>query len=141
MQEAELSRKFIDVIPRSMRSIRNELRSNLRSELTVPQFRVLGYIGRHEQSSNRELAEHVGVKAPVMSRLVDSLVKKGFILRESAVSDRRQVILKLSASGKKRYESSRQAAREKFAVRFSSLKPKQREALAKGLAVLEEIFL
>jgi DNA-binding MarR family transcriptional regulator len=140
MLEQELSRKFIDVIPRTMRSIRNELRNDVRNELTVAQFRVLGYIGRHEQSSNRELAEHIGVKPPVMSRLVETLVKKGFISRASASEDRRQVILKLSPRGKKRYEASRQAAREKFAVRFATLGRQQRDSLAKGLAVLEEIF-
>lgn len=139
MSEQTISKDFIDIIPRAMRSIRTETRKIAGSELTVVQFRVMAQLS-HGPSTNRELADGIGVSIPCMSRLVDSMVQRALIERTGDLHDRRRVSLELSKAGRKKFASVKKAAEGTFVKRFSSLSQQERENLAAGLAVLNGVF-
>src|SRR5690348_2872032 len=50
----------LETIPTVMRAIRTMMRAEGKKDLTVPQFRALGYIDRHRGASLKDVAEHLG---------------------------------------------------------------------------------
>jgi DNA-binding MarR family transcriptional regulator len=58
--------------------------------LSVPQFRALGFVHRHAGSSLSEVADHIGLTLPAMSRLIDGLVELQLMRRQSQSADRRR---------------------------------------------------
>jgi hypothetical protein len=96
----ELAMLALETIPTVMRAIRTMMRAEGKKDLTVPQFRALGYIDRHRGASLKDVAEHLGIPMSGASRLVDKLVNRKLVTRtqshpESAT--RRQTATRQSA--------------------------------------------
>jgi DNA-binding MarR family transcriptional regulator len=91
-------------------------------------------------STNRELADVIGISVPAMSRLVDGLVNSGLVTRTPQQHDRRQVLLELSPEGRKSFCRLRKTTRGVFTDRLSSLSREEQRKLDEGLAVLESLF-
>ena len=68
--------------------------------LTVEQFHVLRRIRRGRRSVS-ELAQARKISRPAVSRSVDVLVNKKYIVRTQDAEDRRRVILTLTPEGKR----------------------------------------
>lgn len=133
-----LSQRFMEVIPRSMQSYRVEIREIAKCEFTTPQFRALINLDRTTRS-NSELARIIGVSIPAMSRMVDTLVKRGLVVRVPGHEDRRQIALSLSPQGTKKIQSLRKAMQQRLLAKLQKLSPKQRHELAAGLEVLNSL--
>ena len=116
------------------------MRVQAESALSIPQFRVLVQLSI-KPSCNRELAEGIGVSVPAMSRMVEQLVKRGLVARDPNREDRRQVWLRLTPTGQKKFERIRESAQANIAERIARLSAQDRKALATGLAVLTQIFI
>ena len=135
----DLSRHFVEVIPRSMWSIRYGMREAAGQDLTVPQFRCLAMLSRKSRT-NGELAERMGVSVPAMSRMVDGLVGLGLLIRVPQATDRRQIKLELSLDGRRKFQRMRRHTHGLFVSKFSVLEEGKRRRLREGLAVLGELF-
>ena len=135
-----LAAALMEVAPLVMREIRMRMRQHRGPELSVPQFRALGYLRRHPACSLTALAEHLGLSLPATSRMVEALVAAGLIVREPSASDRRYVTLRLSQEGERIQITARAAALKSLAARLESLDPAQRENIAQALAPLRQIF-
>lgn len=139
MNHRELAQTFVNVIPRSMWAIRHEVRKHASSDLTVPQFRVLAQVATQPKSLS-QLAEMIGTSVPAMSRMVDCLVKRKLLKRSVGSNDRRQVLIELSAQGRKHYNEFKQRTHEEFSESFQKLNDADREVLMNGLLVLERFL-
>jgi len=135
----DCSKLLLEVVPRTMRLIRAEMRSFAAGDFTIPQFRVLGRLAR-QPSSNNDLAEWMGVRAPTMTKMIDKLVTRGFVQRKVVGTDRRQVLLSCTKKGLSRTRAIRNSVQSKLAVNIRSLTEKERAELTAGLLVLEELF-
>ncbi len=71
----------------------------LSSDITVAQLRVLLALNTTGPSRMTGIATILGVSLPTTSGVIDKMVKKGLIIRESDPSDRRLVICHLSDEG------------------------------------------
>lgn len=69
-------------------------------DVSVAQWVVLRTLYDAGEANLNEAAEAVGVDKSSLSRMVERLVQKGLVLRQSG-ADRRSLKLKLSASGRK----------------------------------------
>jgi outer membrane protein TolC/DNA-binding MarR family transcriptional regulator len=136
---SDLSRSFIEVIPRSMWSIRYDMRAAKGSDLSVPQFRTLALLWRGRRA-NGELAEQIGVSVPAMSRMVDGLASTGYIDRFPQAHDRRIVLLGLTRRGRSAFRRIREQTQDSFMERFAVLDPQRRQKLMEGLQVLGDLF-
>ncbi|WP_165252127.1 MarR family winged helix-turn-helix transcriptional regulator [Paludisphaera soli] len=67
---------------------------------TVPQWVVLRCLYDVEGASLLALAATVGIDGGATSRLVERLVKKGWVARESDANDRRAVVVRLTDAGR-----------------------------------------
>ena len=76
-----------------MRTIRKEMRSHRESDLSVPQFRVMIYLNRNKGASLSDVADHLGLTLPAMSKMVGGLVDRNLVSRQINTGDRRYVIL------------------------------------------------
>ncbi len=123
----------------TMSRIRSEMRSHSPADLSVPQYRILASIYRGRIHVG-EIANHQGVSQPAMSKMVDSLVQKGFIERGTENKDRRQVHLKLTKTGEALYKKVREATQENLKSKLSCLTEREQQELELGLKHLEKLF-
>jgi DNA-binding MarR family transcriptional regulator len=139
MNDDQNAKLLLETVPGVMRSIREEMRGIARGKFTVPQFRILNQL-RKSPLTNSELADWMGVTAPTMSRMLEPLEEKGYILRTSNPEDRRSQSLTLSALGKREAEKIRRQALYSFAKRIQELSNEESHSLAQGLQVLAKLF-
>lgn len=107
-------------------------------DLTLTQIKLLHALEDSPQElSLKAAAECVHVSLPAASRLVDDLVRRGYVFRHADAADRRMKRVSLSEAG-------RQAIQRLAAARFIGLRtfaetldPREREALAVVLELLQ----
>ncbi|HET7304135.1 MAG TPA: MarR family transcriptional regulator [Segeticoccus sp.] len=87
----------------------------------------------------RELAEIERVSAPSMTRTVASLVERELVSRADDPDDGRQVILSLTADGKRTLRDIRRRRDQWMATRLQRLSAEEREVLARASAILERV--
>jgi DNA-binding MarR family transcriptional regulator len=69
------------------------------SDLTVAQLRVLLVLHSAGPSRMSAIASVIDIALPTATGIVDKLVNKGLVIRETDTQDRRQVICRLSPAG------------------------------------------
>jgi DNA-binding MarR family transcriptional regulator len=108
-------------------------------ELTFTQLRILLAIeyGRNQVG---KLARSARVAQPAMSKIVDHLIRQGFIRRAPHASDRRKIILSLTTKGKATTKRIRLKAAEKYVGTINKLSHGERRKLAVGLAVISDVI-
>lgn len=130
----------LKIVPRIMRAIRNDMRRFRDPRLSVPQFRTLGFVHRHAGTSLSPVADHIGLTLPAMSRLVNGLVRRRFLVRRRLKTDRRQITLGLTPTGRAAWTSARAFTQAALAHRLSILKPAEQVAVARALDILGRLF-
>jgi DNA-binding MarR family transcriptional regulator len=136
----ETARALMETNPRVMQAIRRELRSLRSEDLSVPQFRVLNYLNRHPDTSLSPVAEYVGLTLPSMSRLVDGLVERGLVLRQTCGEDRRKIVLNLSGHGGELLECNYSRAMSSLAKKINQLAPDEKDIVLSAMRILANLF-
>lgn len=136
----ECARHMLEAIPMVMRAIRNEMRSYRGSDLSVPKFRVLIFLNRHEGASLSDIAEHMGLTLPSMSKMIDGLVARNMVIRQMDLGDRRRVTLAPTALGRTAMQSAYEATAARLAERLAALPASERRTILKAMQILESIF-
>src|ERR1700690_1311581 len=131
----------MDTTPKIMQSIRTEMRRGHGSDLSIPQFRTLRFIQRNPDSSLSELADHLGLTLPSVSKLVDGLVKKELISRMESTMDRRQLNLVLTRNGESIINSARAGAKTNLANILSCLSNEELQTIHQAMELLYPLFV
>jgi DNA-binding MarR family transcriptional regulator len=100
---------------------------------------LLTALERNVTMTPTELALAEGVKMPVMTRALATVVGRGFVIRESHPSDGRQVILELSDAGRKALEVARDAINDWYLMQLSGLSDSSRKSLRQSVLVLSQV--
>jgi DNA-binding MarR family transcriptional regulator len=136
----ESARNLLEVVPIIMQGIRSEMRNRRSLDLTVPQFRALAFVTRNEGSSLWQVANHLGLTPPSMSRLVDGLIARGLMARKDHPADRRRVRLTVTGRGQAILETSTQGTLSYLADKLGDLDADNRTAIDKAMEVLRTVF-
>ena len=131
---------ILEIIPAVMRTIRSRMRQEASFELTVVQFRALARTVRTGGISVSDIAEHVGLTLPSASKLVDGLVKRGYLRRRVHPNDRRISIIEPTAKGKRALQTARGAARKHLASMLEHLPTRDRSVIVTAMEALRPIF-
>lgn len=131
------ARQVMEVVPRAMRLLREEMRAGAGEGLSVPQFRVLAFLARTPGARLSDLAAFLGVAPATASVMVTRLVRRGWVARTDDPAERRCLHLELTALGAARVERARARTRERMAERLGALLGPELAALEQGLALLE----
>jgi DNA-binding MarR family transcriptional regulator len=123
-----------------MGSIRAELRRHRGGDLSVPQFRTLIFLSRHEGTSLSQVAEHVGLTLPSMSSIIDGLVARRLATRETHPNDRRRMALALTTRGQATLRSALGATEAYLRDVFATLPSAERAIVVQSMRTLRPAF-
>lgn len=137
---AVCAQEVLEVVPQVMRAIRAELRRHRTADLSVPQFRTLAFIDHNANASLSSVTEHIGLTLPSMSKIVDGLVTRKLVTRQTDPIDRRRMTLTLTKSGQAALEASRAATRACLAESLATLTDAERATVVKAMDALRPIF-
>jgi MarR family transcriptional regulator for hemolysin len=116
---------------------RTELDRRLRpTGFSHSRWLLLLHLSRHDGCTHRELAQHMGIEAATLVRLVDRMEQEGLLKRCGSETDRRVKHLHLSAAGKKVVKLIRDHAAE---LRKEILAGASKEDIGIALDVLHGI--
>jgi DNA-binding MarR family transcriptional regulator len=87
-----------------------------------------------------ELAALEGVTQPAISLVVNRLVDRGWVVRESDSSDRRAVLVTLTREGRRAWSRIRAEYRALLHEEVATLDDEAVEALARAVDVLDELI-
>lgn len=104
--------------------------------MTYQQYNVMRMIDTSGPQAQAEVARHLVVTAPVVTRLASALVEDGLIERQADPNDKRAVILALTDTGRRRARAMR---RDLLAAARELLEPLPTERRAAVAAALEEL--
>ena len=68
--------------------------------LTQSEFRCLRLFNKNDVLNNKQVAERMNLSPSRLTRIIDGLVAKGYIIRQIEPSDRRNMKVELSKRGK-----------------------------------------
>lgn len=131
-----LAELIMDVIPKAMQSIREEMRKGRTERLTVSQYRLLAAVDRG-LCHNKEIGELLGVSEAAISRMIDVLLQYGFVKKEISKTDRRIRYLSLTNDGKKFFNLIKTDAKTRLKTKLSVLSSEETETVIKGLEILQ----
>jgi MarR family transcriptional regulator for hemolysin len=137
----ESASELLEVVPIVMRDIRYEMRSRRSPELTVTQFRTLLFVNRNKDSSLFEVANHMGLTPPSTSRLVDTLISRGYMRREEHPADRRRVKLAVTGRGLAVLEACRKGTLSHLSSKLSCLAAGDRDIIVRAMQILRSVFV
>ena len=137
---AQSAEQVLDVVPSITRAIREQMRQHRTAELSVAQFRVLAFLNSHEGVSLSDVADHIGLSLPSMSKLVDQLVTRKLVAREFDKVDRRRVTLGLTPRGHSIWESARGATRDFLTTRLEQCDRAELESILAAMRILRPLF-
>lgn len=113
----------------------------VRAHDTMPagQAAVLGHLGRAGALSIAELARREQVRHQSMTRTVGLLAEQGLVSLGAAETDRRQVVVAISAEGVERLAVERRARASAIADALRGLTPEERAIAARIPAILARL--
>ena len=71
------------------------------ADLTVNELHVIGAIGQEEPKASSKVSAKLGITMGSLTKSVDGLERKGYVIRQRCENDKRVVLLRLSDKGKK----------------------------------------
>jgi DNA-binding MarR family transcriptional regulator len=88
--------------------VRRELAVDLRpSGLTIPQYLAMVHLAdSRREVGMRELAERGRHDPATVTALIDGLVRRGWVARRRTATDRRRVVVRLTARGRRVYQTA-----------------------------------
>ncbi len=134
-------RELMETAPQIMQSIRVEMRRGHGSDISIPQFRTMRFVQRNPDSSLSDLADHLGLTLPSVSKLVDGLVKQELISRRESTSDRRRLTLVLTQSGESIVNLARVGAQTNIARTLKHLSSPELEIIHQAMQLLHPLFV
>lgn len=102
---------------------------------TLVQLHTLQVLGR-EARTFKDLCAHRNVAPPTLSRTIEAMVKRGWVERVPHPDDRRQLVLKLTAEGRRELETAGAGAQAHLAQALAGLAPDERQTVSEALRIL-----
>jgi MarR family transcriptional regulator, organic hydroperoxide resistance regulator len=110
------------------------------NELTLAQYYVLAGLREQTALPVCQLAEGAGIAPPTATRLIDGLERAGLLQRSRSQSDRRTVLVSLTAAGRQALRRKQaQIARRRRTI-YDRLEPEERAQSERLLHHLAEIM-
>ncbi len=136
----QCARELMEIVPQIMQAIRVEMRLGRGANISIPQFRTLRFVQTHPDSSLTDLAEHLGLTPPSVSKLLDGLVKHELVNRQESSADRRRLTLTLTSSGETIVNLSRTSAQANLAQTLNTLSESELETVARAMQILQPLY-
>ncbi len=105
------------------------------SAVSLPQYRALVVLASRGPQRPVDLAHALGVDPSTATRMCDRLARKRLINRRRDMTDRRVVVMDLSASGRRLVESVTERRRREIDRIIDAVDPTERTNLVRAFAI------
>ena len=126
-------------VSRLARRLRVERQAEGLASLSDTQLAALAVLDRHGAMTPGELAEHEKVQPPSMTRVIAVLEERRLVMRTPHPTDRRQVVLTVTAEGRELVSQARRRRDAWLARRLKELTSQERAILRAAAPVLEKL--
>ena len=109
-------------------------------DITNNDMHVINAIGVGTTKNMSSIAKELSVTVGTLTISMNSLVKKGYVIRERGKEDRRVVYISLSEKGLRAYRHHEEFHRQMIEAVLENLTEDETESLVKALAKLERWF-
>ncbi|MET7000293.1 MarR family winged helix-turn-helix transcriptional regulator [Chitinophaga defluvii] len=106
-------------------------------DITVDQWLLIENLHKHKKTTHNELAKNTSKDITTISRIIELLVKKGLVKRETDTIDRRKVFLQLTPKGVEKYKDVRPLVMEMRKTGWHNLTETDYNELTR---ILDEIY-
>jgi DNA-binding MarR family transcriptional regulator len=138
LQARETAREILEIIPLVMRAVAAELRAA--GEMPAPaHFGLLSILSVRPRILT-DLASLQGVSLPTMSNSISAMEERGWVRRAAPESDRRVVMIEVTAVGRAALERVSRCAETHLADVLAPIDLATRRRLQSGLGVLRKVF-
>jgi DNA-binding MarR family transcriptional regulator/N-acetylglutamate synthase-like GNAT family acetyltransferase len=110
------------------------------SSYTLPEARVIYALGRDGQSTATAVGKELSLDLGYLSRLLQSLRRRGLLQAKRAAHDARQQQLTLTEKGRKAFTLIDSRSRDEMAQMLAPLKPQQRGKLVSAMRAVESLL-
>jgi DNA-binding MarR family transcriptional regulator len=124
------SRALLGIVARSLAPVLDEV--------SLAQFRVLVLLSGAGPTRSGLLAEQLGVHPSTFTRMADRLVASGWVERQAAPDNRREVHIVLTTEGERLVDDVMKRRRAALAEIIDPLDAASREAILAGLSTLAD---
>ena len=131
--------QILTAVPLVTRHLWTRVQLEAPISMTWGQFTVLSFVSER-QLTMTELTRYWGVSKPSMSKMVATLMERGWLDREEDTKDRRRKPLYLTPAGRQVFEDVRKAARPDLIGVLETLDGEQRAQIVAALDLLAEIL-
>lgn len=131
---------LLDTFHFMMRTIKLESRKRSAPEFSMQQFRAMKIIEHNEGASLSLVADRLGATLSATSKLVDGLVDRNCVCRNTAKNDRRKLILALTDTGEQALESIHMEMLSCLAERLILLSPNECAMLNLSMDMLRSVL-
>jgi DNA-binding MarR family transcriptional regulator len=128
---------LLEALPHLMSSLREMLEETDNLELTVPQFRTLLFVHRHKKANLSDAASHLGLTLPSTSKMVDHLVRREILGRESDETDRRKIVIRLTERGDAMLRGAHRLVRRRLTGLLEEMGKQEIATLHRTLGLLQ----
>jgi len=104
--------------------------------ITGVQLMTLHFVKNNDNCKTSDIANFLSVSPPDATRIVEILVKKGFVGRINDERDRRIIRLKIEEDGKRTLESIKQELSLSFSKILEKINEQDAKALLRGVRAL-----
>jgi len=109
-------------------------------DLTNNDMHVIEAIGLNEPKNMTSIARELSVTVGTLTIAMNSLVKKGYVVRERGLEDRRVVYISLSEKGRRAHEHHAEFHREMIQGISEELSEEELRVLIRALTKLDRWF-
>ena len=100
----------------------------------------MGYIDRNDGASLSDLANHIGLTLPSMSKLVDGLVTRKLVRRVSHSRDRRRICLSLTPLGRGELKAAYRFTERYLSDQMAGLDEDELRSITHAMQLLKGLF-
>lgn len=131
---------IMDTVHLIMRNIHTEMDKTSGVFLSVQQFRAMSIILDSQMPSLSDVSERLGTTLSSASRMIESLVERGYVVRKADVEDRRKLVLALTKEGKTAMDEVKNITISTMADKLSSFTASERAVITLAMDLIREAF-
>jgi MarR family transcriptional regulator, organic hydroperoxide resistance regulator len=125
---------------RTTRRLRSRAGKQDLEGLSLPQYHLLEALRDADELTVGVLAEAAGVAPPTATRMLDCLLRDGYIARRHSEEDRRSVLVSLTPSGRVAVQAAHERVSAWRRRVYDALEPGEREQAAALLTRLSQVM-
>lgn len=116
------------------------LDNRLTQGLTSSELHTIAAMGLSEENPMSVVAGRLDVTLATLNVAIGKLERKGFVERRRSETDRRQMLVKLTAKGRKAYRAHDAFHRDLITAVVEDMSPEEEQALMNALVKIQNFF-